>query len=98
MDLPVFTFHNFFSTLAIGLEKIAIEEGSVLRNIANNYVEEDAGSNSSEEQGVTKNGHHGQEKKNIDNGKLLWHASVHEGNKSICQNHNAEGVLNGITK
>jgi hypothetical protein len=98
MDLPVFTSHSLVSTPAAGLERVAVEGGSALRNIANNYVEEGEGSSSSEEQGVTENGHHGQEEKDIDYGRLLWHASVHEGGKSICQNHNAEDALNNITK
>jgi len=98
MDLPVFASHSLVSTPAAGLERVAIEGGNALRNIANNYVEEGEGSSNSEEQGVIENGHHGQEEKDIDCGRLLWHASVHEGSKSICQNHNAEGALNGITK
>jgi len=98
MDLPVFTSHSLVSTPAAGLERVAVEGGSALRNIANNYVEEGESSSSSEEQGVTENGHHGQEEKDIDYGRLLWHASVHEGGKSICQNHNAEDALNNITK
>jgi hypothetical protein len=98
MDLPVFTSHSLVSTPA-GLERVAVEGGSALRNIANNYVEEEGeGSSSSEEQGVTENVHHGQEEKDIDYGRLLWHASVHEGGKSICQNHNAGDALNSITK
>ncbi|CAK9232059.1 unnamed protein product [Sphagnum troendelagicum] len=98
MDLPVFTSHSLVSTPAAGLERVAVEGGSALRNIANNYVEEGEGSSSSEEQGVTENGHHGQEEKDIDYGRLLWHASVHEGGKSICQNHIAEDALTSITK
>jgi hypothetical protein len=98
MDLPVFASYSLVSTPAAGLERVAVEGGSALRNIANNYVEEGEGSSSSEEQGVTENGHHGQEEKYIDYGRLLWHASVHEGGKSICQNHNAEDALNSITK
>ncbi|CAM6010223.1 unnamed protein product [Sphagnum balticum] len=99
MDLPVFTSHSLVSTPAAGLERVAVEGGSALRNIANNYVEEEGeGSSSSEEQGVTENGHHGREEKDIDYGRLLWHASVHEGSKSICQNHNAGDALNSITK
>jgi hypothetical protein len=98
MDLPAFASHSLVSTPAAGLERVAIQGGNALRNIANNYVEEGEGSSNSEEQGVTENGHHGQEEKDIDCGRLLWHASVHEGSKSICQNHNAEGALNGISE
>ncbi|CAK9233237.1 unnamed protein product [Sphagnum troendelagicum] len=97
MDLPVFASHSLVSTPAAGLERVAIQGGNALRNIANNYVEEGEGSSNSEEQGVIENGHHGQEEKDIDCGRLLWHASVHEGSKSICQNHNAEVCLeNGV--
>jgi hypothetical protein len=98
MDLPVFASLSLVSTPAAGLERVAIEGGNALRNMANNYVEEGEGSSNSEEQGVIENGHHGQEEKDIDCGRLLWQASVHEGSKSICQNHHAEESLNGITK
>jgi hypothetical protein len=98
MDLPMFASHSIVSTPVTTLEKVAVEGGSALRNMANNYVEEGEGNNNNEKQEVTKNGHHGQEEKDIDCGRLLWHASVHESSKNICQNHNVEGVLNGITK
>jgi hypothetical protein len=98
IDLPVFASHSLVSTPAAGLERVAIQGGNALRNIANKYVEEGEGSSNSEEQGVIENGHHGQEEKDIDGGRLLWHASVHEGSKSICQIHNAEGPLDVITK
>jgi hypothetical protein len=97
MDLPMFASHSIVPTPVTSLEKVAVVGGSALRNMANNYVEDEGNSNN-EKQGVTKNGHHGQEEKDIDCDRLLWHASVHEGSKSICQNHNVEGVLNGITK
>ncbi len=94
----MFASHSIVPTPVTSLEKVAVEGGSALRNMANNYVEEGEGNSSNEKQGVTKNGHHGQEEKDIDCGRLLWHASVHESSKSICQNHNVEGVLNCITK
>jgi len=98
MDLLEFAFHSLVSTPTIGLERIVVEGWSDLKNIANNYVEECEGGNNSEKQRVTENGHHVQEEKDIDCGRLLWHTSVYEGNKNICQNHNVEGALNDITK
>jgi hypothetical protein len=71
MDLLVFAFHSLVSTPIAGLERVAVEGGSALRNIANNYIEEDEGSNSTKIQGVTENGHHAQEEKDIDCGRLL---------------------------
>jgi hypothetical protein len=71
MNLLVFAFHSLVSTPIAGLERVAVEGGSALRNIANNYVKEGEGSSNTKDQGVTENGHHAQEEKDIDCGMLL---------------------------
>jgi len=63
MNLLVFVFHNLVSTPIAGLERVAVEGGSALRNIANNYVKEGEGSSNTKDQGVTENGHHAKRKK-----------------------------------